>query len=1040
MVGGAYAYFIANTGDGVGTDISAQTGTTDSLAFEVGDEINIHADLENFAQGKGSLTDDTTASAILRANNTTNEAKRKYNIFFIIDQNDFIYTTEDNKAELVIRVTDPKDNEVTSIDGLKRVDGGFDVTTRVGSFLIMADYEIETTSTITQDWKLEVELVNLDSDQKANMGKELCGRFYITTEQVATYELAEINTVESTISANFIEAVLNYKNGTVGNAKYYFAIEEKGDSLAYVSTGNMVARLANTTGKLNYIESSEPRYRFGNLKSSTTYIIYSYIVDENGISSNVYTTEITTGEYQLPEVTNMGYSSELNSISVNITAIDGTNEIVNYYYSIGDGEFVSSTEATHTFTDLIDTTTYKIKVKVEDSDGRFSTEYIENVDTLTYINPTITTVATSSTYNSITLTASAQKGTNDVSKYYFSKDNGVTWSEGQTSNVYTFTGLNESTNYTFDIKVSDTLGREAIVYTTTSISTNAYVLPTVTATTSVTSNSITVSATGTNGDGTIIKYMYIRDGQSDWTAIDSTSTTNSYTFTELTPGATYNIRVKVIDFNGRESTEYTISPKTSNGTFSNSTSNTSATYDGNSKTITVNVSPTPTTIYYSTSTQLTTSNYSSSGTTTKPTRIDVGTTTVYWCAVKNGYNTYCNSNTITVNKASPTLTLSSTTASIGNSAITSSVTYTYTGDGTVSCTPNSPSIATYASCSVDTSTKTITFARMAVGTQTFTISASAGPNYLAGTSKTVSVAVASATLTNIVKGLYTADGTNNLYKHDGSGSYTNVDQESGGGEYRFAGSSSSTNNYVCFGSSASTCPEDNLYRIIGVFGDRVKLIKSDYATSDLLGTDDAYGYTGSYSSTYKGSQSTFYGYYWSAGTFKDAKSNWDETYLNIFNLNEYFIINIGNEWANLIDDTTWNVGGISTEKGTSKDARTAYDYEVGANKSSTIYKAKIGLMYLSDYYYAAAPAHWTRSGGSYSNATDDNWMHMGATDWSISRVLDYSLMAYRILSGGSVDRGRTYAESAAVRPVFYLRSTVKCSSGFGTSSSPYRIS
>ena len=34
------------------------------------------------------------------------------------------------------------------------------------------------------------------------------------------------------------------------------------------------------------------------------------------------------------------------------------------------------------------------------------------------------------TYNSITLTATATKGTNEISKYYFSKDNGATWTAG----------------------------------------------------------------------------------------------------------------------------------------------------------------------------------------------------------------------------------------------------------------------------------------------------------------------------------------------------------------------------------------------------------------------------------------------------------------------------------------------------------------------------------------------------------------------------------------------------------------------------------
>ena len=65
-----------------------------------------------------------------------------------------------------------------------------------------------------------------------------------------------------------------------------------------------------------------------------------------------------------------------------------------------------------------------------------------------------------------------------------------------------------------------------------------------------------------------------------------------------------------------------------------------------------------------------------------------------------------------------------------------------------------------------------------------------------------------------------------LYHHDGS-----LENGISDGSYRYAGASSSVNNYVCFGSTADTCPDDNKYRIIGVFGDQVKLIKATVATS-----------------------------------------------------------------------------------------------------------------------------------------------------------------------------------------------------------------
>ena len=91
----------------------------------------------------------------------------------------------------------------------------------------------------------------------------------------------------------------------------------------------------------------------------------------------------------------------------------------------------------------------------------------------------------------------------------------------------------------------------------------------------------------------------------------------------------------------------------------------------------------------------------------------------------------------------------------------------------------------------------------------------------------------------IINNVYVEDGENGLYYHDGVGTYTNADQEAGDNSYRYAGAN--PNNYVCFGSDEETCPEDNLYRIIGVFDDKTKLIKSSSANSNFLGNDGDYG-------------------------------------------------------------------------------------------------------------------------------------------------------------------------------------------------------
>ena len=85
------------------------------------------------------------------------------------------------------------------------------------------------------------------------------------------------------------------------------------------------------------------------------------------------------------------------------------------------------------------------------------------------------------------------------------------------------------------------------------------------------------------------------------------------------------------------------------------------------------------------------------------------------------------------------------------------------------------------------------------------------------------------TLATYVKSLYTGtQGDNNIYYHDST-----LANGAGDNSYRYAGASETTNNYVCFGSTESPCPTDNLYRIIGVFNGKVKLVKyNDIGTFD----------------------------------------------------------------------------------------------------------------------------------------------------------------------------------------------------------------
>ena len=304
----------------------------------------------------------------------------------------------------------------------------------------------------------------------------------------------------------------------------------------------------------------------------------------------------------------------------------------------------------------------------------------------------------------------------------------------------------------------------------------------------------------------------------------------------------------------------------------------------------------------------------------------------------------------------------------------------------------------------------------------------------------------SMSLAEYVVSQYTGtQGVNGIYYHD-----ANLTNGAGDNSYRYAGAN--PNNYVCFGSDDATCPHENLYRIIGLIDGIVKLILEDGATTDMLGTDE--GYVDTYqaalvsaSSYYKGN-----GDLTKIGTYKWNKSGtntWSTSTTNTRNLNTNYLTYLDSKntkWKTMIDDTTWYVGGMASTNGVESNAKTAYDYEVGANKdATTTVISKIGMMYVSDYYYAASKDYWTlpgynSSGNDYSKAVNDNWLYTGLYECTISRRSDSFVSEFVVHGSGSVgDDDVGNSNGNAARPTFNLSSSIKFTSGEGTVVNPIRI-
>ncbi len=254
----------------------------------------------------------------------------------------------------------------------------------------------------------------------------------------------------------------------------------------------------------------------------------------------------------------------------------------------------------------------------------------------------------------------------------------------------------------------------------------------------------------------------------------------------------------------------------------------------------------------------------------------------------------------------------------------------------------------------------------------------------------------------ITQTLYTGtDGDNGLYYHDAD--LANGAQDN---SYRFSGAN--PNNYVCFGVTGADCQnEDNQYRIIGVFDNQVKLIKST-----------SYGnYTWNVNNLNR----------WDGTTKPDVYTTLNTTYYNT----------IPAEWQNLIAESTWQVGGMSYSE--TNTAKQYYDVEVGIGQSGYEETMKIGLMYVSDYGYGASPEKWTLAlGSSSTNYGTDNWLYLDNDEWVISRDTDDADIAFYVYSrfGGTVGFDNVRIANA-VRPSFSLTSTATISGGTGTSTDPF---
>ena len=238
------------------------------------------------------------------------------------------------------------------------------------------------------------------------------------------------------------------------------------------------------------------------------------------------------------------------------------------------------------------------------------------------------------------------------------------------------------------------------------------------------------------------------------------------------------------------------------------------------------------------------------------------------------------------------------------------------------------------------------------------------------------------------------------------------------GLYRYQGTDT-INNYVCFGTTVkSECVGNTdayMYRIIGINSSyQVKLIKKEALNTGVKWWDNS-----------------TYNIEWPSSNIYTTLNG------NDYLLNDTYV---PTGWESKIATTTWKYG--DTESNGNYNGVTIYAIE---NAWTSTVSAKIGLMYIHDYYYAYALGGTPESSSNAVTA----WIHLSENDtsapstdeWTMSRRGFFAGVNYRawnVASGGTVGYPNL-AVGDSVRPVFYLTSEVKITSGTGTATDPFII-
>ena len=263
------------------------------------------------------------------------------------------------------------------------------------------------------------------------------------------------------------------------------------------------------------------------------------------------------------------------------------------------------------------------------------------------------------------------------------------------------------------------------------------------------------------------------------------------------------------------------------------------------------------------------------------------------------------------------------------------------------------------------------------------------------------------------------------------------------------------NKYSTVAEFCTTGEQKKLWRIVGIFDGRLKLVSNDpISTTTGLSWDTSANTTGGNagyginqwgpSDTYEGAdimrllnpgyegESINNSLYWTKGTGTVYTGLENATTSNVSFANTGLTANE----RNMIDTATWYTGAYdnisyvdahyTAERGSMGKICTQGTSECDDTVTRiNTWNGKVGLISASDYGYAADLSQCNQILNNYSSCTSSNWLFIGIFEWTMSSRANsgYAYNVFFVFGNGGLD----YADANngnAVRPAVFLKSGV----------------